>query len=213
MYVSEVVEEIQEKLPNNLLNPTSILRKITQVRDRLIRNYNGAQQQSEAVCTAIDMIAGQNLYPIPAPAGSITEVVAKYRPDEYHLQEYGYYEELGRAWYRLEMKQFDQISGYRPYYYLTAGRIGIYPTPTVDMAYGIKVFHNPVLFPLTIKSLDGLVRTGFDPNFDMLLVYGVLKDMATGGQASEFQAKYQEMYNEYVTANSGYETYRVKERW
>lgn len=212
MYVKEVVEEIQEKMPN-YRNPESILRKITQVRDRLLRNFTSAQQQSDVICTAIDLLAGEPLYPLPAAPGSITAVVARYRPDEYHAQPYGYYQNLGREWYELELKQFDQRSGWRPYYYFTAGRIGVHPIPNVNIDYGLKVFHNPVLMPLTITSLSGQVHTGFDPDFDMVLVYGVLKDMATGNEASEYQAKYQELLNEYITANSGYEKYRVQERW
>ncbi|MFD1990098.1 hypothetical protein ACFSGI_09020 [Paenibacillus nicotianae] len=158
-------------------------------------------------------MAGQELYLLPAPAGDITAVVLKYRPDEYYSQPYGYHSDLGREWYSLEKKQFDQKSGWRPYYYFTAGRIGIHPVPKVDVLYGIKIFHNPVLAPLATADIGKYAETGFDPSFDMLLVYGVLKDMATGGQASEFQAKYQEILNEYITANSGYENYRVRGRW
>ena len=74
MRVQDVVEEIIEKIPENTLPVTSILRKVTQVRDQLLRNSTGAQRQSDVVCTAIDLKKGQSLYDLPCPPGNVTDV-------------------------------------------------------------------------------------------------------------------------------------------
>lgn len=211
MYVREVVEEIQEK-NKNFLTPTSILRKITQVRDRLLRNLGSGQQQTDVVCTAFDLIKDKKLYPLPAPAGAITAVTVNYRPDEYY-SDTGYHEDRDRGWYTLQQKQFDESEGWRPYYYVVGGKIGLSHPTRMDVATGIKIFHKPIILPFKLQDLNGDIPTGFDPDFDMVLVYGVLKDITYGNEASEFQAKYQELYNEYVRANNGYETYQIKEKW
>ncbi|MNI93931.1 hypothetical protein D3C73_1519560 [compost metagenome] len=55
--------------------------------------------------------------------------------------------------------------------------------------------------------------TGFDPDYDMLLVYGVLREITSGNEAQEYNNKYQQLLMDYTAANSGYETHQVKERW
>ena len=98
-----------------------------------------------------------------------------------------------------------------PYYYLLNGSIGIYPTPTQTIERGIKVFHQPVLSALTTNDLNA--GTGFDPNYDMALVYGVLKDATSGARSVEFGDKYNYWVSQYEAANSGYGSYAINERW
>ncbi|WP_025692596.1 phage adaptor protein [Paenibacillus zanthoxyli] len=197
MLVSEVVEEIAEKSPN-YLSPQSILRKITSVRDRLFRAYTGAQRQSDTVCTAIDLYTGVPEYPLPCPPGNVVDVDFRRAPGTDH------------EYLRIPLRQFNERS-IRPYYYFQAGRIGIVPAPDEDIAYGLKVFHVPVVYPLTLLDMGN--PTGFDPDYDMLLVFGVLREITSGIEAQEFDAKYQQLLAEYTAANSGYERYAVKERW
>jgi hypothetical protein len=85
------------------------------------------------------------------------------------------------------------------------------PVPEYDAAYGIKIFHLPVLNPLTFADMEG--DTGFDPDYDMLLVYGVLREITSGNEAQENNTKYLQLLADYTAANSGYETHEVKERW
>ncbi|MNJ69320.1 hypothetical protein D3C77_656580 [compost metagenome] len=80
------------------------------------------------------------------------------------------------------------------------------PTPDEDITVGLKIFHIPVLPELTVNDMDGM--TGFDPDYDMLLVYGVLREI-TGG----YDDMYQQLLNDYKSANNGYEKYSVNERW
>ncbi|KAF6576572.1 hypothetical protein JDW19_02415 [Paenibacillus polymyxa] len=193
MKVSDVVEEIIEKSPHTL-SPASILRKITQVRDRLLRNLGSAQQQSETLCTAIDLIEGQASYTLPCPPSAVTEVTMLY----------------GDQYIRLPLRQFHNAS-VKPYHYFQAGQIGIVPTPDDDVPYGIKIFHAPVLYPLRFEDMNR--DTGFDPDYDMLLVYGVLREITTGNESQEYNNKYEQLYTEYQSASNGYERYSVDERW
>jgi hypothetical protein len=193
MRVSDVVEEIIEKSPHTL-SPASILRKITQVRDRLLRNLGSAQQQSETVCTAIDLVKDQASYTLPCPQSAVTEVTTL----------------IDDRYIRLPLRQFHNDS-IKPYHYFQAGQIGIVPTPDTDVPYGIKIFHAPVLYPLRVEDMDK--DTEFDPDYDMLLVYGVLREITSGSEAQEYSVKYDQLYIEYQSATNGYERYSVDERW
>ncbi|WP_340397803.1 hypothetical protein NST50_05320 [Paenibacillus sp. FSL E2-0202] len=200
MKVSDVVEEIIEKSPH-FLSPQSILRKITAVRDRLLRQSMAAQRQSSTVCTAIDLHAGQIEYVPPCSPDSVVDVDVRFS---------AYRGGDCKDYRRIPLRQFDQRA-HKPYYYFTAGKIGIMPVPEYDAAYGIKIFHLPVLNPLTFEDMEG--DTGFDPDYDMLLVYGVLREITSGNEAQENNTKYLQLLADYTVANSGYETHEVKERW
>ncbi|WP_449290193.1 phage adaptor protein [Paenibacillus motobuensis] len=165
------------------------MRKITQVRDRLLRQLGSGQQQTETVCTGIDLMTGQALYILPCPVGNITDVDILWQGE----------------WRRIPYRQFHNAS-IKPYYYVQSGMIGLVPTPDTDVTMGLKIFHIPVLPPLSINDMDGM--TGFDPDYDMVLVYGVLREI-TGG----FDELYQQLLNDWKAANNGYEKYSVDERW
>lgn len=200
MLLREVVEEITEKLPNDTyLSPASIVRKVSQLRDRLLRNYTSAQQQSGALTVTIDMVKGKSHYIPPCPPKNITDV-------DVLMSGYNGVDD----WRRIPLRQFDEYSK-TPYYYFLSGKMGIYPAPYNDVPGGIKIFFTPVLPTLTINDMDN--STGFDPDFDMVLVYGVLKDIVTQPLLDQYLAKYNELLREYISANSGYERYVVKERW
>lgn len=228
MIVQDVVDEIIEKTPGNMLSMTSILRKITQVRDDLIRNYGPAQQQSNPIVTQYDLLAGISQYPLPCPPGNVVDVDVKglwtgiyggygpcncednwVQPPTYNHQ-YPTPLVIPDCWFRMTYRQFDQY--YRgPYYYFLSGTIGLAPTPCQDVVGGLKIFHIPVLPALSVDDLNG--PTWFDPNFDMVLVYGVLKDATRGADAEEYLAKYNQWKYDYQTANSGWERYTVDLRW
>ncbi|AIQ19525.1 hypothetical protein H70357_24520 [Paenibacillus sp. FSL H7-0357] len=203
MLLQEIVEEIVEKIPENTMPITSILRKITQVRDRLLRNLSPAQAQSDVLNQAFDLTAGNGLTDLICPPGNVTEVAI--RNAIYTNQSF---DDDERDWRRIPLRQFDeQARG--PYYYFVAGQIGIYPPPIYDTFYGIKIFYTAIIGELTLDDLNH--GSGFDPDFDMLLVYGVLKDIMPDN--GNFYNRYQELFKEYTSATSGYERYVVKERW
>ncbi|MGR6546269.1 phage adaptor protein [Paenibacillus tundrae] len=203
MLLKDVVEEITEKSPN-FLSPASIVRKVSQVRDRLVRNLGSAQQQSDVVCTAIDLVKDKALYVLPCPPSNVVDVdVMMSSYNVYHNDNYG--------WKRIPLRQFNERLKEKPYYYFSGDYIGIVPNPEVDTPQGIKIFHAEVLRSLTLADMDG--PTGFDPDFDMVLVYGVLKEITSGKESEEFDYKYRQVLNEYETATNGYERYSVTERW
>lgn len=200
MLLREVVEEITEKLPPEVsVSPESIVRKVTQIRDQLLRNYGPAQRQSGTLCVYIDLHEGQSLYYLPCPPDGVVEVAILNTA-------YG----GSGEWVRIPHRQFDERTQ-KPYYYFVAGKIGLYPPPTHFVAGGMKIFYVPVLKPLTTEDMDK--PTGFDPDFDMLLVYGVLNDVTIGPVSNQWYEKYQTLLSEYISATNGYERYVVKERW
>lgn len=224
MLVKDVVEEIIEKLPSNTVSIQSILRKITNVRDTLIRNYGPAQRQSDAIVSELDLLQGIGEYPLPCPPGNVVDVEilgtrnGPYsscensggwtRPPVYPIKSEPTI--INDCWFRLPYRQFDErYNG--PYYYFLSGTIGIHPKSCESIPRGIKIFHIPVVSSLSVGDMNG--PTGFDPNFDMVLVYGVLKDMVSGPQSSEYEEKYKQWLYDYQTANSGWERYVVDERW
>lgn len=200
MLLKDVVEEITEKAPN-FLSPASIVRKVSQVRDRLVRNLGSAQQQSNVVCTAIDLVKDKALYVLPCPPSNVVDV-------DVYMSAFDNDED---GWRRIPLRQFNERLKEKPYYYFSGDYIGIVPNPEVDTPEGIKIFHAEVLRTLTLADMDG--PTGFDPDFDMVLVYGVLKEITTGKESEEFDYKYRQVLNQYETANNGYERYSVGERW
>lgn len=200
MLLREVVEEITEKLPPEVsVSPESIVRKVTQKRDQLLRNYGPAQRQSGTLCVYIDLHEGQSLYYPLCPPDGVVEVAILNTA-------YG----GNGAWVRIPHRQFDERTQ-KPYYYFVAGKIGLYPPPTHFAAGGMKIFYVPVLKPLTTEDMDK--PTGFDPDFDMLLVYGVLNDVTIEPVSNQWYEKYQTLLSEYISATNGYERYVVKERW
>lgn len=203
MLVQDIVEEIIEKLPENTMPVVSILRKVTQVRDRLLRNLSASQAQSEALNQSFDLVAGNGQVTLICPPDNVTEVAI--RNSIYTNQTYN---DDARDWRRIPLRPFNEQER-NPYYYFVAGKIGVYPPPVYDTFYGIKIFYTQVIGPLTLDDLNN--GSGFDPNFDMLLVYGVLKDIMP--ENSNFYNRYQELYEEYRSATSGYEHFTVKGRW
>lgn len=200
MLLREVVEEITEKLPPEVsVSPESIVRKVTQIRDQLLRNYGPAQRQSGTLCVYIDLHEGQSLYYPLCPPDGVVEVAILNTA-------YG----GNGEWVRIPHRQFDERTQ-KPYYYFVAGKIGLYPPPTHFAAGGMKIFYVPVLKPLTTEDMDK--PTGFDPDFDMLLVYGVLNDVTIEPVSNQWYEKYQTLLSEYISATNGYERYVVKERW
>ena len=215
MLIQDIIEEIIEKIPENRMPVTSILRKLTQTRDRLLRNLSASQAQSGVLNQSFDLLAGDGLTQLICPPDNVVEVAI--RNSIYTNQTFN---DDARDWRRIPLKHLNEHSvenGYKrnaeyqndPYYYFVSGKIGVYPPPMYDTFYGIKIFFTPVMRPLTTDDLN--YGTGFDPNFDMLLVYGVLKDILPDNNA--FYNRYQELYEEYRSATSGYEHFIVKGRW
>lgn len=185
MLLNELIEEIQEKAPN-YLSLQSIIRKINSERGQLLRLYG-----TDVVPMQMDLLAGQGVYPWPYPAGSIQHVLVS-----------------GVAY---PMGQLNSLSKAK-YYYFLAGSIGIYPVPEVTETQGLTILYKKSLVPLSLNDLDADV--GFDPDYDMLIAYGVLKDITNGSTSVEYTAKYGAMLDDYLRASTSPEAYQIPEvRW
>lgn len=180
MLLSDVMEEIIEKAPHTL-SPQSIVRKINQVRDKLIRTYG-----RDVVPYRMDIQEGLAEYPWPYSPGSIVNVLVD--------------------GVRYPYGQFNARQG--RYFYILTGTIGIYPTPTKDIEQGLTIFHKKTLTPLTLNDMNAEI--GFDPDYDMLVVYGVLTDITSGNVAAEYKAKYEDILSDYLRANTEPEAYQIQ---
>lgn len=185
MLLSEAIEEIQEKAPN-YLSIESIIRKINTVRNQLIRIYG-----TEIVPMQMDLLEGVPTYPWKLPQGSISHVLVN--GSEYPLS------------------QLNALTKSR-YYYFLSEMIGIYPEPSETVEKGITILYNRIKAPLTVNALDAEI--GFDMDYDMLIVYGVLKDMTSGSASAEYAVKYNDTLNDYLRASTSPEAYQIPEvRW
>ena len=183
MLLKEAIEEIQEKAPN-FLSMTSLIRKINTARGQRLRNYG-----TDVVPMTMDLIEDKSTYPWPYPAGSIQHVL------------------VNGAKYTLG--QLNSLTKRSLYYYLLAGTIGLFPTPTEDTVQGLMVMYKKSMAPLSLNDMDAEV--GFDPDYDMLVVYSVLKDITNGGLSVEYTAKYSAMLDEYLGAQTSPEAYQIPE--
>lgn len=181
MLLSEAVEEILEKAPNYLSMP-SLIRKINTVRNQLLRTYG-----KEVVPYRMDINAGSAEYPWPLPPGSIAYVLVD-----------------GHKW---PMGQLNAASPSH-YYYLLAGTIGLYPVPQEAILQGLTIFYKKTLVPLSVGDLNAEV--GLDPDYDNLVVYGVLKDITSGAQAAEYAARYEAALNDYLRTATSPEAYQIQ---
>lgn len=180
MLLVEAVEEIQEK-STNFLSMESIIRKISGVRNRLLRMYG-----NEVMPVQMDLLSGIPNYPWALPHGSIVSVLVN-----------------GVKW---PFAQFNQMAGSR-YYYFMAGSIGLHPAPEEDVPGGLTILINKTLVPLSVNDLNAEV--GFDMDYDMLVVYGVLKDIEIGSAAAEYAVKFDLMLNDYLRANTVPEAHQI----
>lgn len=182
MLLRDAVEEIIEKLPVTISMP-SVVRKINIVRDQLLRNYGKDIVQP----IKIDLIEGQAEYPWNEPVDQIVKVQVNGRSYQQEPVQ------SRKSWH---------------YYYVLAGEIGLHPVPDADMSNGLVVYHKHRHAPLV--SLDEEI--GLDPDYDYIVVYGVLKTMMTGNEAVEYSMRYEQMLTDYLAATAS--TYQIQaEEW
>lgn len=133
------------------------------------RNLFRNYKQQEIV-SALDALKGVAQYPLPCPKSIIRKVIV-------NGEEYAYHTE-----------------GIRPYYYFLKETIGLAPAPDQDNVEGIEIFHYEQINDFSIQDMEA--SPVFDEDYDMLVVYGVLKDIADG-----YDYKYNELLREFILAN------------
>jgi len=132
----------------NGLTPASKLLKVYNHERKLMRTI-----YRRKTATVFNVQAEQFLYPLDFHYSKIFQVIYNGRLYEY--------EDIN-----------DEI-GQPPFIYTFDDAIGVYPTPNQDIPGGLHLFHylEPVNPTLSSKPV-------FDPDFPMILVYGLCKDMA-----------------------------------
>lgn len=115
------------------------------------------------------------MYPIPCPITAIEMVLV------------GGTEYLLRDVNESEAGQF--------YYYMD-GSIGIYPSPEQDIQDGLMVFHYKVPRRLGLNDMNA--EPDLDPDYRMLLVWGVAKDVTENAQdKASFRGEYSSLLLDY----------------
>jgi hypothetical protein len=181
MLLSEVVNKITEKWPAGVnLSIPSVISDVSELRRRLIRNY----------CTDIDTSTTDLLedtpeYPLPCAQSDIKEVVVN-----------------GCPYVRGSLGSSVPCQ----YYYILDNTIGIYPTPTTTVTEGLMIFHTKSTKELT--QGDWNVDAGLDKDHDMLLVYGVLKEIDP-----KYKVQYDELFSSFWSANLTPDNSVIRGRW
>lgn len=183
MKLIEAIEEIQEKAQSTL-TMESIIRKINFVRDSFIRNY-----ENRITIQSMDLLEGVPIYPLDIPMDRIDTVLVK-------GEKYPY-------------GQFNDMTKDRSYYYIIDGAIGIFPSPKETVEKGITMFYRKHLSKLNSDNLEEEI--GLDEDYDMLVVYGVLKDITNGNQHYEYKSRYEDIKKDFLSAisNSEPQTHQI----
>jgi hypothetical protein len=150
MTVQQILDTVMKKYPHGYTNDDIIL-MLNNIQAELFRTI-----YKPITTTVYDITANNPFYPISFSPSKIVDVVV-------NNQEYPYRKIKGQS-----LAQF---------YYITEDNcIGIYPTPTVDIPGGLTVFRYKEPAQLSSSNLSAI--PDFDPDFHMLLVFRVCKELA-----------------------------------
>lgn len=155
MTLGEIIDEISEKVKITI-SETSIIRKINNIQQDIFRKYYRVPTVTKA-----DLQSGFAIYDLPCSISSIIEVVV-------NGVEYDYQSLYGE--------------GNTNFFYGINNKIGIFPTPKTNVSNGLLIFHYSVPTKLTTDDIDNY--PDLDSDFHMLLVYGVISDIAEDAKIS-----------------------------
>jgi hypothetical protein len=191
MLLNDSVEEILERVgdgPGRTMSMRSIVRKIDQKQKEILRRF-GNQNDDVAV---MDLLEGVSEYPLPCPPGAITSVYVNNQ--------------------RIPFRERNDYTK-QSYYYLLDGTIGFFlygqinPTGTIER--GIKIFHRHIPETLTVDMLDA--EPEIEEPYRMLLVYGVLIDIAEPNMIAKYKQDYEEMLSDYIHSTRDPESTAISE--
>ena len=150
MTLQQILDEIQEKYPHGFSND-SIIRKINQIQAELFRTIYRPITQ-----TFYDLLADNPYYPLDFSSSKVVDVV------------------VNGCEYPFRHVKGKDLSKY--YYFTDDQTLAIFPTPTEDITDGLMVVHYKE--PRTLTTSDLSLAPDFDPDYHMLLVYLVCKQLA-----------------------------------
>ncbi|WP_212960688.1 phage adaptor protein [Cohnella xylanilytica] len=178
MTYGEIIAEADERYPNGL-TPESKLLKVYNREKQLMRTI-----YRRKTAATFDVQAGLFLYPL-----------------DFH------YSKIFQAIYAGKYFEYEDINdklGQPPFLYTYQNSIGIYPTPTEDIPGGLLLFHYMEPTKPTTATMKSTYPV-FDPDFPMVLVYGLCKDMAEVNKefdvANGFVQQYNAELEEFIEAN------------
>ena len=165
MTYGEIIAEADERYPNGL-TVDSKLRKIYNRETFLMRTI-----YRQKTATVFDVQAGLFLYPINFHHSKIFQAIYAGKFFEY--------------------EDINDKTGQPPFMYTYENYIGVYPTPDKDIQGGLLLFHyvEPT-WPLSTGSYPV-----FDPDFPMVLVYSLCKDMAEVNKEFDVANGFIQQYN------------------
>lgn len=181
MTLQEIINMADRKYPNALTTAqkVSILNEFQRQLFRTIYKKETA--------TTWDIVTDQYLYPLHFNKGKVIDITVK-GSDGYNDYDY-------------EANADSETDS--PYYYLYENSIALYPTPTANVTAGLMVLH--YVEPNELLSSALTETPDFDKDFHMILVYGLLIEMAEDDQRIDmvngFTSKYNGLLEEFKDAN------------
>lgn len=177
MNLTALIAEIDEKYPNGL-SVDSKLRKADLIQKRI---YRSLKRQNFVI---YDIVEDQPTYPLSVDITSVFQVdVTCNDGSKYHN-------------YPLR-KVTDPTNKYTRYSYflsdpVTGDWVGIYPTPT-DKEDSIAIYYYEV--PKTLDSANMSSSPMLDEKYQLLLVYGVCKEISENYRDSDIANGFTIQYN------------------
>lgn len=191
MILGDIVEEILEKVgdgPGRSMSMRSLVRKVDTKQKSIFRQY-GNNEDDVAV---LDILAGIAEYPLPCAPGNITSV---------------YVSNL-----RIPYRQRNDYT-LPNYYYLLDQTIGLWlfgkEAPENTHERGLKIFHKHVPGTLAETALQAV--PDLEDTYHMLLVYGVLIDVAETNLIPKYKTDYDDLLSDYVQGTRDPESTSISE--
>lgn len=173
----DIINEADERYPNALTTESKLKKVYLRERELFRTIYR------KKTATVMDIVAGQALYPLDFHHSKIIRVVWDGESTDY--------------------EDINSDDAEPPFIYTYENSIGRYPTPDQDVTQGLFIFH---YFEPTEPTTDTIGNAiAFDPDFPMILVYGLLIDLAEIDRRVDlingFTAKYNGILEEFKKAN------------
>lgn len=173
----QVIDEADERYPNSL-STISKLRKVHIKERELFRTIYRVK-----TAVVYDILAGQPTYPLDFHVSKIIRVVWNGETTDY--------EEINN----------DQVEP--PFIYTYENSIGRYPTPEEDVEEGLFIYHWYEPWEPDESKLSSSIQ--FDPDFPMVLVYDLCKQMAEINRefdiANGFITQHNSQLDDFIKAN------------
>jgi hypothetical protein len=166
--VQEILDEVDEKYPHGLTTK-SLIRKLNLVQNEIFR-----LTFKNPMLSYFSLIRGVHAYVLPFPRTSMLRVVVA-------GQDYNYQ--------NIYHKSNDPF-----YYWIGNQTLALNPTPPMDLADGLAVFHYKYPVQVTVDDLNAVPE--LDEDFHILLAYGLLVQVCEVFQDTTMVNNYTGKYND-----------------